>query len=87
MSVTLKDVAKQAGVSAVTVSKVVNGNDQHISQETRAKIQKIVKQMGYVPNAVAKGLKVETDKYARLFASRYFQLLFPGCCPRNRGHR
>lgn len=59
MSVTLKDVAKQAGVSAVTVSKVVNGNDQHISQETRAKIQKIVKQMGYVPNAVAKGLKVK----------------------------
>lgn len=59
MSVTLKDIAKQAGVSAVTVSKVVNGNDQHISQETRSKIQHIVKQMGYVPNAVAKGLKVK----------------------------
>ena len=57
MGVTLRDVAKKAGVSAVTVSKVVNGTDQHISEETRLRIQKIVKELGYVPNAVAKGLK------------------------------
>lgn len=59
MGVTLKDVAKEAGVSAVTVSKIVNGTDQHISAETRQRVQQIISELGYVPNAVAKGLKIK----------------------------
>ena len=54
--VTLKDVAKAAGVSAMTVSRVIHGNTSGVSQETRAKIQEIIDTMGYVPNASARSL-------------------------------
>lgn len=55
--VTIKDVARCAGVSTATVSKVINGLDQHISDATRQKVVQAVKKCGYVSNMVAKGLK------------------------------
>lgn len=59
MTVTMKDIARAAGVSKATVSKVMNGLDEHISDETRNHILKLVDQMGYVPNTVARGLKIK----------------------------
>lgn len=56
--VTLKDIAKQAGVSTTTVSRALNNKDD-ISSPTKEKILRIVKQMGYTPNAVARGLKIK----------------------------
>lgn len=53
----MKDVAAAAGVSVATVSKILNARDEHISDATRARVLDIVKKTGYVPNAVAKGLK------------------------------
>ena len=48
MAVTLKDVAKKAGVSATTVSLVLNqGSNSRISETTRNKILEIVKELGY----------------------------------------
>lgn len=43
----IKDIAKLAGVSVSTVSKVVNKKDQSISQKTREKVLKIVKEYNY----------------------------------------
>lgn len=54
--VTLKDVAKEAGVSATTVSRALNNKDA-ISPSTREKILKLAKEMDYTPDAVARGLK------------------------------
>lgn len=62
MAVTMKDIAQVVGVSTATVSKVLNGTDQHISQQTRDRILSVVKERGYVPNAIAKGLKVKQSK-------------------------
>lgn len=45
----IQDVAKLAGVSASTVSKVMNGKDKDISEDTRKKIHKIVAETNYVP--------------------------------------
>lgn len=57
MSVTLKDIAKIAGVSIGTVSRVINNKTSEISEETVKKVEKIIKQEGYVPNVRARALK------------------------------
>lgn len=54
--ITLKDIAKKAGVSVMTVSRVVNGNHSKVSAQTAERIQKIVDEMGYVPNYSARSL-------------------------------
>ncbi|MED1794746.1 LacI family DNA-binding transcriptional regulator [Brevibacillus nitrificans] len=53
---TLKDIAKQANVSACTVSRYLN-SDIVVKKETEERIQRAIKELGYVPNVVAKSLK------------------------------
>jgi LacI family transcriptional regulator len=55
MHVTLQDVAKLAGVSAKTVSRVVN-NQGEISTATRQRVQAAIEQLGYRPNILARSL-------------------------------
>ncbi|MCS7181365.1 MAG: LacI family transcriptional regulator, partial [bacterium] len=59
--VTIKDIAKIAGVSKATVSKALN-NKSDISKKTKKKIKKIAEEMGYIPNSIAKCL-VEKKTY------------------------
>ena len=55
--VTMKDIAKEAGVSTATVSYVLNYSEKEkISHDTRLKVFAAVKKMGYVPNMTAKSL-------------------------------
>lgn len=53
--VSIKDVAKQAGVAISTVSKVLN-NYPNVSEETKEKVNKAVKELNFVPNSVAAAL-------------------------------
>jgi DNA-binding LacI/PurR family transcriptional regulator len=53
--VTIKDIAKAAGVSHTTVSRALKDNPV-ISAETTALIQKLAQEMGYTPSAVAQSL-------------------------------
>ena len=55
MSVTMADVAKEAGVDKATVSRVLKG-DPRISPKTREKVWEVIKRLGYKPNALARGL-------------------------------
>lgn len=55
MTVTIYDVAREANVSMATVSRVVNGN-QNVKPATRKKVLKVIEELGYRPNAVARGL-------------------------------
>lgn len=55
--VTITDVAKQAGVSPVTVSRVVNNTD-YVSVKTREKVEKAIADLGYIPSAMARGLRI-----------------------------
>lgn len=45
----IHDIAKLAGVSASTVSKVMNGKDRDISEETRKKVLKVIEEEHYIP--------------------------------------
>lgn len=51
----IKDVAEAAGVSTSTVSRIINDNPA-ISTETRERVQKVMKELNYVPNSMARGL-------------------------------
>lgn len=53
--VTIFDVAKEAGVSYSTVSRVVN-NKEHVSVEKRERVLRVMTQLGYVANIQARGL-------------------------------
>lgn len=55
MTITIKDIARAAGVSHTTVSRALRDSPA-ISAETTARIQKLAQQMGYVPSAVAQSL-------------------------------
>jgi LacI family transcriptional regulator len=55
MAVRLKDIARDLGVSVVTVSKVVRGNAD-IGDETRKRVLKRMKELNYQPNMLARGL-------------------------------
>lgn len=59
---TLKDIAQIAGVSAVTVSNVINGNYNKVSKETIEKVQKIIDENDYKPNATARSLALKESK-------------------------
>lgn len=55
MKVTIKDVAREAGVSISTVSKVMN-NSSRISDETKRRVRKIMGDLNYYPNVLARNL-------------------------------
>lgn len=58
---TLKDVAKDAGVSIATVSYYLNGT-KHIKPETRMKIMDSIEKLKYIPNAAARSLRTADSK-------------------------
>ncbi|KMM36480.1 LacI family DNA-binding transcriptional regulator [Guptibacillus hwajinpoensis] len=55
---TIKDVAKRAGVSRTTVSRVLNDNG-YVSHEARTRVVEAVKEMGYIPSAHAKTMRTK----------------------------
>ena len=56
--VTLKDIGKEVGVSATTVSRALN-NKPDISYQVKQKIKEVAERLGYSPNALARSLKAK----------------------------
>ncbi|MDB5324927.1 MAG: LacI family transcriptional regulator [Phycisphaerales bacterium] len=85
--VSLRDVAKEAKVSAATVSMVLNGNPR-ISRATATRIQRLVERMGYQPNRLAQSLSskhthviaVMLPALRHAFADAYFGEIISGIC-------
>lgn len=83
--VTIYDVAKEAGVSPKTVSKVINNKDG-VKLDTRVKILEIVKKLGYHPNLFARSLRANAPACIGVtfpapieivpFSSKFFLWLF-----------
>ena len=61
MSVTLKDIASELNLSVSLISQVLNGNAMQlkIKKETELLVIKKAKEMGYVPNKIARGLRIK----------------------------
>lgn len=55
MNVTIKDVAKIANISYATVSRALSGH-KDVNENTRKRVLEICEQVGYLPNAIARGL-------------------------------
>jgi len=68
--VSIKDIAKQAGVSISTVSYALNGSDK-VTDETSARILQIAKELNYIPNASARNLKKRETKILGVFLTDF----------------
>ena len=66
--VTIKDIAKYAGVSVATVSRVVNGFTG-VSSATVDKVNKAIDELNYVPNATARSLKIDRTNLLAMLVS------------------
>ncbi|CAA9448481.1 MAG: Ribose operon repressor [uncultured Rubrobacteraceae bacterium] len=75
MSVTIKDVALEAGVSTATVSRVLSGKDT-VSMRMRDRVLSSVEGLGYRPNALARSLREETSKTLGLVVSNVMNPFF-----------
>lgn len=67
--VTIKDVAKRAGVSPSTVSRVI-ADHPRISPDTKEKVRAILDELGYYPNAIARSLVNQTSNSIGVIRSR-----------------
>ena len=75
---TIADVAKVAGVSVSTVSRILNGK-QDVAPATRERVQQVIRELGFAPHAQAKRLRAgKTHNLALLFPLKY-----PGNLPYN----
>lgn len=71
MAATINDIAREAGVSIATVSKVIN-NKAHVSPDTRKRVLQVMEQLHYTPNASAANLARRTSKNV-LYADRFYK--------------
>jgi LacI family transcriptional regulator len=80
-NVTIKDVARLAGVSPMTVSRVINGSER-VSPETRRRVEEAIADLGYVPSRLARGLiRQKTGTLALIVpdvANPFFTLIVRG---------
>lgn len=62
MVVTLKHIANRTGVSWQTVSRILNNKGHLFRPETCEKVQRVAKEMGYVPNATARNMRNQSAR-------------------------
>jgi len=68
--ITIKDIARESGVSSETVSRVIN-NHPDVSLKTLEKVQEVISRLGYSPNAVARRLVQKRSHFIGIAASIY----------------
>lgn len=71
----ITDIAKIAGVGVGTVSRVIN-NHPDVSEKTRAKVKKVIKEHNYVPNNSARLLKMNNTKNICVFVRGIYNPFF-----------
>jgi LacI family transcriptional regulator len=76
MAVTINDVAREAGVSITTVSRVLN-NNYPVKKETRQKIEKAIEKLNYMPNAMARSLITKKTSMIGVIVPGITNLFFP----------
>lgn len=86
MPLTLDDIARKAGVSRATVSRVINGGE-NVREETRKQVMEVIQQINFQPNVAARSLAAGRTNViglvipagvSAIFADPYFPLLIQG---------
>lgn len=71
LEITIADVAREAGVSVPTVSRILN-DKPHVAAETRARVQAVIERLGFTPHAQAQRLRAgKTRNIALLFPLKH----------------
>lgn len=68
-AITIKEVARLAGVSSATISRYLNGKMNRMSKETADKIEKIIQDTGFVANATARQLSTHISQLVAVVAA------------------
>lgn len=68
--VTIKDVAKRAGVSIATVSRIINGAD-NVGEQYRIAVRRAIEELDYQPNAAAQSMKKRTFRTIGMIMSDF----------------
>lgn len=71
MRVTIKDIARETGLSPTTVSIVLNNKPHRLAEETRQRVWEVAKQMNYRPNSMAASLRTQKTKMIGMVISSF----------------
>jgi DNA-binding LacI/PurR family transcriptional regulator len=71
----IKEVAKKAGVGIATVSRVIN-NSGYVKKETREKIEKVIKDINYMPNEIARSMTRQKNNIVAFILPNSTHLFF-----------
>ena len=74
----IQEVAKQAGVSSATVSRVFNLPDK-VTEATRERVERIAKALGYMPNASARALRTQRSRVLGVVLPTLLNPVFAEC--------
>ncbi len=74
--ITIKEIAQECGVSATTVSNVLNGKAK-VGEEKRQRILDVVSKRGYHPNSIAQGLRMQKTRTISIIAEDITQFSTP----------
>lgn len=77
MNITIDYIARLANVSKATVSRVLNNKAEGVGKETRARVQAIMKEYGYKPNLLARGIATSQTKTIGLIIPDITNPFFP----------
>lgn len=86
MPLTLEDIARRAGVSRATVSRVING-ENNVKEQTRAQVMEVIQESNFQPNVAARSLAAGRTNVigliipagvSTIFTDPYFPLLIQG---------
>jgi LacI family transcriptional regulator len=78
--ITIKDIAREADVSITTVSRVFNNKAEGMSKETRKKVLKVMEELNYQPNKLARGLVTKRSNLLGLIVPNISNPFFPELC-------
>lgn len=71
----IKDVAAKAGVGIATVSRVIN-NSGYVKKETRAKVEKVIEEIEYIPNEIARSMTLQKNNIVAFILPNSTHLFF-----------
>lgn len=80
VKLTIKDIAREAGVSITTVSRVLNNKEEGMSQKTREKVLRLMEEVNYQPNKLARGLVTKRSNMLGLIVPNISNPFFPELC-------